>query len=292
MALLPEERWRYARHLLLPGFGPEAQERLKQGSVLVVGAGGLGSPALLYLAAAGVGRLGIADFDVVEDSNLQRQVIHATDDLGRPKVESAAERVRRLNPHVDVVMHGERLHAATTFAVIEPYDVVLNGVDNFPARFLLNDACVMRRKVFVDGGVLQYFGVAMTTRGGETACYRCLFPAFIDPGDAPCATEEGVLGPVPGVVGTIQAIEAIKVLTGIGRPLYDRMLQFDALTMTFDEVPVTRDPACPVCGEDPRITELHDHEVRDGLCRICMAGAVGRPAHWDASLIQHDGDDQ
>jgi len=283
--LRDEERWRYARHLLLPGFGVEAQEKLKTGRVLVVGAGGLGSPALLYLAAAGVGRLGVADFDVVEHSNLQRQVLHSTADIGRRKTTSAAEKLRALNPHIEVVEHDERLNTATTFDVIDGYDVIVNGVDNFPSRFLLNDACVMRRKVFVDGGVLQFVGVAMTTRGGETACYRCLFPAFIDPGDAPCATEEGVFGPGPGLIGVIQAMETIKVIAGIGQPLYNRLLTFDALSMTFDELPVRRDPSCPVCGENPEITELHDHEVNDELCKICMAGAIGRPAHWDASLL-------
>ena len=175
--------------------------------------------------------------------------------------------------------------AANAFRLIDDYDVIVNGVDNFPARFLINDACVMHRKLLVDGGVLQFVGYAMTIKGGETACYRCLFPVFIDPGDAQCATEEGVFGPGPGLIGTVQAMEAIKLITGIGEPLYNRMLMFDARPMTFEEVAVRRDETCPVCGEDPEVTELHDHEVRSATCRICMAGAIARPTHWDATLL-------
>jgi molybdopterin/thiamine biosynthesis adenylyltransferase len=290
VTITEQERWRYARHLLLPDFGAAAQEKLKRAKVLVVGAGGLGSPALLYLAAAGVGTLGVADFDVVEESNLQRQVLHTTADIGRAKTESAAEKLRALNPMVEVVEHRERFVAANAFALIDRYDVIVNGVDNFPARFLVNDACVMRRKLLVDGGVLQFIGYAMTIKGGETACYRCLFPTFIDPGDAQCATEEGVFGPVPGLIGTIQAMEAIKLITGVGQPLYNRMLLFDALSISFDEVVVLRDDACPVCGKHPEVTELRDHEVHSATCRICMAGAIGRPAHWDSTLVSR-GDD-
>lgn len=258
MALSAEERARYARHLPLAGLDEDAYGKLKAASVLVIGAGGLGSPALYYLAAAGIGRLGVVDSDVVELSNLQRQILHTTDDLGRPKTASAAEKLRALNPHVEVVEHQERFTAATAFALLDGYDLIVNAVDNFPSRFLVNDACVLRGKTFCEGGILGYVGVAMTIAGGRTACYRCLFPETIKPEDAPTPVQEGVFGPVPGVIGAIQAAEAIKVIARIGRPLYDRLLQYDALTMTFDEVPVQRDPACPVCGAHPTIIELRD----------------------------------
>ena len=260
MALSDEERERYARHLPLAGLDETSYERLKEASVLVIGAGGLGSPALFYLAAAGVGRLGIVDSDVVELSNLQRQIIHTTNDLGRAKTASAAEKLRALNPHVQVVEHSERFTAANAFRLIDGYDVVVNAVDNFPSRFLVNDACVLRRTTFCEGGILGYVGVAMTIRGGTTACYRCLFPETIRPEDAPTPAEEGVFGPVPGVIGAVQAAEAIKVIAGIGRPLFDRLLQYDALSLEFDELEVRRDPACPVCGDHPTITEPRDLE--------------------------------
>jgi molybdopterin-synthase adenylyltransferase len=258
--LTDEERERYARHLRLAGLDEAAYGRLKAAGVLVVGAGGLGAPALYYLAAAGVGRLGIVDYDVVELSNLQRQILHTTADLGRPKTASAAEKLRALNPHVEVVEHEERFTAASAFGLIDGYDVVINAVDNFPGRFLVNDACVLRRTTLCEGGILGYVGVAMTIRGGTTACYRCLFPETIRPEDAPTPVEEGVFGPVPGVIGSVQAAEAIKVIAGIGRPLFDRLLQFDALSLEFDEIEVRRDVACPVCGDHPTITELRDLE--------------------------------
>jgi molybdopterin/thiamine biosynthesis adenylyltransferase len=260
MALSDEERERYARHLPLPGLDEAAYAKLKAASVLVVGAGGLGSPALYYLAAAGVGRLGIVDSDVVELSNLQRQILHTTNDLGRPKTTSAAEKLRALNPHVEVVEHVERFLASSAFRLVDGYDVVVNAVDNFPTRFLVNDACVLRRKTLCEGGILGYVGVAMTIRPGETACYRCLFPETIRPEDAPTPAEEGVFGPVPGLIGSVQAAEAIKVIAGIGRPLFDRLLQYDALSLEFDEVEVRRDPACPVCGDRPTITELREQD--------------------------------
>ena len=260
MPLTNDERERYARQLVMPEFGEAAQEKLKAARVLVVGAGGLGSPALTYLAAAGVGTLGVVDSDVVELSNLQRQFLHTTPDLGRPKATSAAEKLRALNPEVLVVEHQVRFSAATAFDLIDAYDVVVDAVDNFPARFLLNDACVLHEATLVEAGVLQFYGVVMTIRGGRTACYRCLHPDFVDPESAPLPAEAGIFGPVPGVIGTIQAAEVVKVLTGAGRPLYDRLLQFDALSLTFDEVPVLRDPDCPVCGEHPTLTRLHDYE--------------------------------
>jgi len=259
MPLTDEERQRYARQLVIPELGEAAQEKLRAARVLVVGTGGLGSPALTYLAAAGVGTLGAVDSDVVELSNLQRQFLHATPDLGRPKTASAAAKLRALNPDIEVVEHQERFHAASAFRLIDAYDVVVDAVDNFPARFLLNDACVLRKATLVEAGVLQFYGVVMTIRGGESACYRCLHPDFVDPESAPSPAEAGIFGPVPGVIGTLQAAEVIKVVTGVGRPLYDRLLQFDALSLTFDEVPLRRDPACPVCGGHPTITSLHDY---------------------------------
>ena len=260
MPLTNDERERYARQLVMPELGEAAQEKLKAARVLVVGAGGLGSPALTYLAAAGVGTLGVVDSDVVELSNLQRQFLHTTPDLGRPKATSAAEKLRALNPEILVVEHQVRFNAATAFDLIDAYDVVVDAVDNFPARFLLNDACVLHEATLVEAGVLQFYGVVMTIKGGRTACYRCLHPEFVDPESAPLPVEAGIFGPVPGVIGTLQAAEVVKVVTGAGRPLYDRLLQFDALSLTFDEVPVLRDPLCPVCGEHPTVTRLHDYE--------------------------------
>jgi molybdopterin-synthase adenylyltransferase len=259
------DRVRYLRHLVIPELGEGGQKKLRAARVLVVGAGGLGSPCLLYLAAAGVGRLGIVDFDVVELSNLQRQIIHTTDDIGRDKTLSAAEKVRALNPEVDVVRHSVHLDASTVEGLIEPYDVIVTAVDNLPARFLLNDACVLARKTLVEGAILRFVGLAMTIKGGESACYRCLFPELPAPGVVASPAEAGVFGPVPGVIGSIQATEVIKAITGIGRPLRDRLLQYDALDMSFDEVAVSRDPACPVCGEHPAITSIAQSSASVGL---------------------------
>jgi molybdopterin/thiamine biosynthesis adenylyltransferase len=250
------DRVRYLRQLVIPELGEGAQDKLRAARVLVVGAGGLGSPCLLYLAAAGVGRLGIVDFDVVELSNLQRQIIHTTDDIGRDKTVSAAEKITALNPEVEVVRHHVHLDGCTVEALIDPYDIVVTAVDNLPARFLLNDACVLARKTLVEGAILRFVGLVMTIKGGESACYRCLFPEPPAPGAALSPAEAGVFGPVPGVIGAIQATEVIKVLTGIGRSLTGRLLQYDALEMTFDEVAVSRDPACPVCGDHPVITSV------------------------------------
>ena len=243
MPLDAEERRRYARHLLLPQLDEGAYEKIKAASVLVVGAGGLGSAALLYLAAAGVGRLGIVDDDAVELSNLQRQVLHTTADIGRGKTESAAEKLVALNPHVEVVQHAVRFTAANATELVDAYDVVVTGVDNFPTRYLINAACVLHGKALSEGAVLGFAGFAMTIKGGETACYRCVFPETPEPQPAP-----GVFGPTPGLVGLVQACEAIKVVTGIGRPLYNRILQIDVLSMTFDELDVRREPTCTVCG--------------------------------------------
>ncbi len=258
MRISGRERQRYDCQLVLPDVGERGQDALRAASVLVVGAGGLGAPVLYYLAAAGVGRIGIVDDDVVELSNLQRQILFATADIGRAKAEVAAERLAALNPEVGLEPHTARLTAATAFAVLDRYDVVVTAVDNFPTRYLLNDACVLRGKTLVDGAVLRMSGLAMTIKGGETACYRCLFPEPPPPAGAIGCSEAGVLGPIPGVIGSIQALEVVKVLTGAGRPLYDRLLQFDGGAMAFTEVQIARVPSCPVCGERPTITGLAD----------------------------------
>jgi molybdopterin-synthase adenylyltransferase len=253
-------RLRYDCQLVLEAVGERGQEKLRRASVLVVGAGGLGAPVLYYLAAAGVGRIGVVDDDVVELSNLQRQILYTTDDVGRGKAETAAARLHALNPEIEVDAHGLRLRAANVLDLVRDHDVVVTAVDNFPTRYLINDACVLARKILVDGAVLRLTGLAMTIRGGETACYRCLFPEPPPPAAVVGCSEAGVLGPVPGVIGAIQALEVLKVVTGAGRPLYDRLVQFDGATMSFTEVEVARVRTCPVCGEDPTVTEPIDHD--------------------------------
>jgi molybdopterin/thiamine biosynthesis adenylyltransferase len=256
MTLTDDQRRRYDRHLVIPDLGEAGQAKLAAARVLVVGAGGLGSPALYYLAAAGVGTLGVLDGDVVELSNLQRQILHTTDDIGRPKVASAAEKLRALNPDVDVVEHHLHLDTGTVGAVLAGYDVVVNAVDNFAARYLLNDACVLLEKTLVEGAILRYGGLAMTIGGGQTACYRCVFPEVPHDEGVASPAQAGVFGPVPGVIGSLQAGEVIKVVTGVGVPLYDRLLEYDAHEQRFHEVRVMREPACPVCGTAPTITSL------------------------------------
>ncbi len=261
MRISGHERQRYDCQLVLKEVGERGQDALRAGSALVVGAGGLGAPVLYYLAAAGVGRIGVVDDDVVELSNLQRQILFTTSDIGRPKADVAAERLTALNPEVVIEPHTTRLDAATAFSTIDRYDVVVTAVDNFATRYLLNDACVLHHKILVDGAVLRMTGLAMTVKGGETACYRCLFPEPPPPAGVISCSEAGVLGPIPGLIGSIQALEALKVLTGAGRPLFDRLLQYDGGAMTFSEVEVSRVPSCPVCGEAPTITELTDLDV-------------------------------
>ncbi|MGO8685529.1 MAG: HesA/MoeB/ThiF family protein [Thermoleophilia bacterium] len=257
-----EQALRYIRHLRLPEMDEAAHERLQASRVLVVGVGGLGSPALYYLAAAGVGHLGIVDADVVELSNLQRQILHSTADLGRPKTISAAEKLRALNPDVDVVGYQERFTEHNAVALLAGYDVIVDGVDNFASRYLLNDACVLQGKTLIEGAVLRYTGMVTTIKGGETACYRCLFPAAPADGQVPSAAEAGVFGPVAGMIGVLQAAEALKVLAGFGQPLINRALYVDLLTMAFDVIEVAREPDCPVCGQHPTITTLDGERVR------------------------------
>jgi sulfur-carrier protein adenylyltransferase/sulfurtransferase len=251
---------RYSRHLLIPEIGEEGQRRLLDTRMLLVGAGGLGSPAALYLAAAGVGTLGIIDADVVDDSNLQRQVLHSTAALGRPKVESARERIAGLNEDVEVVAYEERLTSENIDAILaEGWDVIVDGADNFPTRYLVNDASVWNRIPVVHGSIYRFEGQATVFKPFEGPCYRCLFPQPPPPELAPSCAEGGVLGVLPGVIGSIQANEAIKLALGIGEPLIGRLLLYDALDATFTEVALRRDPACPVCGDHPTITEYIDY---------------------------------
>jgi sulfur-carrier protein adenylyltransferase/sulfurtransferase len=261
-----EQVLRYSRHIILPGIGGEGQRKLLDAKVLCIGAGGLGSPIAMYLAAAGVGTLGIVDFDRVDLTNLQRQLLHDTDDVGKPKVESAVDRLRGLNPGINVVPHDTMLTSDNAFDIIGQYDIVIDGSDNFPVRYLVNDACQMLRKPLVYGSIYQFEGQASVFMPGqETPCYRCLFPQPPPPGAVPSCAEAGVFGVLPGIIGSIQAVEAIKLIIGKGDPLIGRLLLFDALDMEFQTVKLRWDPDCPVCGKEPTVTELIDYEVFCGL---------------------------
>lgn len=259
------ELLRYARHLALPEVGLEGQGRLKRARVLCVGAGGLGSPLALYLAAAGVGTIGIVDFDAVDESNLQRQILHGTKDIGRAKLDSAEDRLRDANPHVRVVKHANRLSSSNALEILGDYDVVVDGTDNFPTRYLVNDACVLLGKPNVYGSVFRWEGQVsvFATDGGP--CYRCLFREPPPPGLVPNCAEGGVVGVLPGIIGSLQALEAIKLILGAGDALAGRLLIFDALGMEWREVALRRNPDCPVCGEQPTQTELIDYEVFCGV---------------------------
>jgi len=261
--LTPTERQRYSRHLLLGEFGEEGQERLKGGSVLIVGVGGLGSPVSLYLAAAGVGRIGLVDFDVVDLTNLQRQVLYGTSDVGRPKSEAAHERLSDLNPDIEIVTHEGALNSANALEILAGYDVIVDGTDNFPTRYLVNDACVLLGKPTVYGSIFRFEGQASVFDARRGPCYRCLYPEPPPPELSPSCAEAGVLGVLPGVIGTIQATEAIKLLAGIGEPLIGRLLLFDALAMSMRRMELRKDRNCAICGERPTITQLIDYE---GFC--------------------------
>jgi adenylyltransferase/sulfurtransferase len=257
---------RYARHLILPEVGLEGQKKICSSSVLCVGAGGLGSPVALYLAAAGIGKLGIVDFDQVELSNLQRQIIHGGSEVGRSKAQSARESINRLNSNVEVVLHETRLTGQNALEIIRPYDMVVDGTDNFPTRYLTNDACVLLRKPNVYGSIFRFEGQASVFAphlGGP--CYRCLYPEPPPPGAAPSCAEGGVLGVLPGIIGLVQATEVLKLAVGMGRSLLNRLLLYDALEMRFRELKLRRDPQCPLCGEHPSITGLIDYE---GFCGV------------------------
>jgi len=260
-----EELQRYARHLILPEFGKAGQEKLKASKVLCVGAGGLGSPMAMYLAAAGVGTIGIVDFDVVDVSNLQRQIIHGQNTIGERKVVSAANRIKDLNPHVNVRIHETALSSANAREIIKDYDVVADGTDNFPTRYLVNDACVLEGKVNVYASIFRFDGQATVFGLEDGPCYRCLYPDPPPPGMVPSCAEGGVLGVLPGIMGTLQALEVIKVLTGIGEPLKGRLQVFDALTFKFRELKIRKDPKCPICGENRTIHELIDYHQFCGI---------------------------
>jgi sulfur-carrier protein adenylyltransferase/sulfurtransferase len=256
-----DEIGRYSRHLMLPEVGLEGQKKIRATSVLCVGAGGLGSPILLYLAAAGIGKLGIVDYDSVDSSNLQRQIIHGTGDVGKPKTQSARAALLRANPHVEVELHETRLTSQNAFEILRPYDIVIDGTDNFPTRYLTNDACVLLRKPNVYGSIFRFEGQASLFAphlGGP--CYRCLYPEPPPPGLVPSCAEGGVLGVLPGIIGLIQATEALKLALGVGDLLLNRLLLFQALEMKFRELKLRRDPECPICGANPTITQLIDYE--------------------------------
>ncbi len=261
----PEQITRYARHFTLPEVGEKGQAKLLEGKVLCVGAGGLGSPVAFYLAAAGVGTIGIIDNDVVDMSNLQRQILHTNDRVGMPKVESAQKTLNALNPDVKIVQFNERLSSENVMRVIKDFDIIVNGCDNFPTRYLINDACVMAKKPLVDGSIFQFEGQATVFYPGRGPCYRCLFPEPPPPGAAPSCAEAGVLGVLPGLVGCMQALEAMKLILGAGRPLIGRMMHFDTLSSEVRVLKLRRDPNCLVCSDHPKITELIDYEEFCGL---------------------------
>jgi adenylyltransferase/sulfurtransferase len=259
VALREDQIIRYSRHILLKDVGGIGQEKLLASKVLVIGAGGLGSPIALYLAAAGVGTIGVVDFDVVDLSNLQRQIIHGNDDVGRKKVESAKESIGRINSDVTVITHEDRIKQENIRDLIRGYDFVIEGTDNFPTKFLVNDACVFEQKPFNQGGILRFQGQTMTYQPGH-ACYRCVYRQPPPKGAVPTCSEAGVLGAVAGMLGTTQAAEALKFLLGVGETLTDRVLMFDVLRSEYRTVAVKRDPRCPICGENPTITELREYE--------------------------------
>jgi len=271
-----EEVQRYSRHLIMPEVGMVGQKKLKAASVLLIGAGGLGSPLAMYLAAAGIGRIGLVDYDVVDYTNLQRQIIHGTKDVGRPKLESAKARILDINPHVQVDTYQVPLTSANALEIFAPYDVIIDGTDNFPTRYLTNDACVLLGKPNVYGSIFRFEGQLSVFYAKEGPCYRCLFPEPPPPGLVPSCAEGGVLGILPGTVGALQATEAIKLILGIGESMIGRLLLYDALNMEFTEVKLRKNPNCPVCSEHPTLTELIDYE------QFC-----GMPAH-DHSLYAAD----
>ncbi|MBW2290012.1 MAG: molybdopterin-synthase adenylyltransferase MoeB [Deltaproteobacteria bacterium] len=261
----PDQFDRYRRHLSLPEIGVAGQQALFDAKVLLIGAGGLGCPSALYLAAAGIGRLGLVDFDVVDASNLQRQVLYGTADVGRLKVDVASERIAAMNPDVEVVKHPLQLTSENALELFADYDVIIDGTDNFPTRYLSNDACVLLGKPNVHGSIFRFDGQATVFDARHGPCYRCLYPEPPPPGAVPSCAEGGVLGVLPGLIATIQATETIKIVTGVGEPLYGRLIQYDALQMEFNEFRLKQDPACPVCGESPSVTKLIDYA---GFCGV------------------------
>jgi sulfur-carrier protein adenylyltransferase/sulfurtransferase len=260
-----EEIRRYSRHLIMPEVGIQGQRKLKAASVLLIGTGGLGSPLALYLAAAGIGRIGLVDYDVVDETNLQRQVIHFTSDVGKSKLDSAAAKLSDVNPYLVIEKHNVPLTSDNALEILKNYDVIIDGTDNFPTRYLVNDACVILGKPNVYGSIFRFEGQLTVFYAKEGPCYRCLFPEPPPPGLVPSCAEGGVLGILPGTIGTLQATEAIKLILGVGKPMIGRMILYDALEMTFDSIKLRKNPECPVCSEHPTITELIDYEQFCGV---------------------------
>jgi molybdopterin/thiamine biosynthesis adenylyltransferase/rhodanese-related sulfurtransferase len=256
---------RYSRHLIIPDVAMDGQRRMKTAKVLCIGAGGLGSPVAMYLAAAGVGTIGLVDSDVVDETNLQRQIIHGTSDLGRPKLESARDSLKEINPNVNVVLHDTFVRSDNALDLFRDYDLIIDGSDNFPTRYLVNDACVLLGKPYVWGSIYRFDGQLSVFWAEHGPCYRCLFPEPPPPGMVPSCAEGGVLGMLCGTIGSLQTTEAVKVITGIGDPMIGRMLVYDALEMKFRELKVRKDPECPVCGKNPTVTELIDYEAFCGV---------------------------
>ena len=264
-ALSQSEIARYSRHLIMPEVGMEGQKKLKAASVLLIGAGGLGSPLGLYLAAAGIGRIGLVDFDVVDFSNLQRQILHGTPDVGRPKLQSAKDRLNAINPEVQIDLYETRITSANAMKLCQPYDIIIDGTDNFPTRYLVNDVCVLLKKPNVYGSIFRFDGQASVFHPPAGPCYRCLYPEPPPPGEVPSCAEGGVLGILPGLIGCIQATECVKLILGKGEPLIGRLVLYDALQMRFNEFRVRRNKNCPICGDKPTITQLIDYEQFCGL---------------------------
>ena len=283
MTFSQNEIQRYSRHLIMPEVGMTGQKKLKSASILLIGAGGLGSPLGLYLAAAGIGRLGLVDFDVVDHSNLQRQVLHTTADVGRPKLQSAAEHLQAINPEVALDLYETHISSANAMELMEPYDIVIDGTDNFPTRYLVNDACVLLGKPNVYGSIFLFDGQASVFHPPHGPCYRCLFPEPPPPGMVPSCAEGGVLGILPGTIGVIQATEAVKLILGTGKSLIGRLMIYDALDMTFREMKIRRNPECPLCGENPTIKELIDYEQFCGIPSQQEDTSLSEP-NWEINV--------
>jgi adenylyltransferase/sulfurtransferase len=282
--LTNDEIKRYSRHLIMPEVGVEGQRRLKAARVLCIGAGGLGSPVALYLAAAGVGRIGIVDFDIVDFSNLQRQVLHGTPDVGRSKLQSARDRLNAINPEIQIDTYETSLSSTNALDIFREYDVIVDGTDNFPTRYLVNDACVILKKPNAYGSIFRFEGQASVFAFPGGPCYRCLYPEPPPPGLVPSCAEGGVLGVLPGVIGTIQATETIKLILGTGEPLVGRLLLYDAFNMRFRELKLRRDPACPVCGDHPTIKALIDYEQFCGIKPAATTTAAGLPPELEITV--------
>lgn len=283
-----EEIKRYSRHLIMPEVGMKGQKKLKAASILLVGTGGLGSPLAMYLAAAGVGRIGLVDYDTVDASNLQRQVVHGTSTVGKLKVESAKERILDINPDIRVDTYNDLFTSANALEIAKPYDIIIDGTDNFPTRYLVNDVCVILKKPNVYGSIFRFEGQASVFWAEHGPCYRCLFPEPPPPGLVPSCAEGGVFGVLPGTVGTIQATEAIKLIIGVGDPLIGRLMLYDALEMTFDTVKLKKNPNCLVCSPNPKITELIDYEQFCGMPMNDHQDEIGSGEGWDITVQELD----